>query len=522
VLDVADDRIDLGDHGLSPQQLVRYILNILLRRWRYVFYIPILAIVFTCVLLAKMEPRYRSTAEILLVDPTAQNLGQGSPTPTYIGDSATVESEIHLLQSQSLALRVVREFHLDSNPEFAEFSNAQRLSPNVDDQLYAVADALQKRIQVIRLQSSYVLAVSVTAHDPKTAQRLTDSVVNYYLDDQRQNRKDALEQAKGWWTQRLDFPDVSGRIITVASLPEVPSFPNWKMSILIVACLSTIIGVGTAVLIEIFDDRIRTLATTERIVDSPVLGMIPLVKEGDQLINIQALVNQLTCAPQSHFSEVIRTAHVILRSRGLGTDKKVLLVTSALSGEGKSAAALLIAVSNALLGEKTALVDCDFRHRSITSQFGGGGQGWNEVVAGTADLATVTVKEDSSGVYVIPVGRSGDSANALLGQPMRNLLTRLRTEYDFVVMDAAPILGVVDALALAALADDTLLVVEWGRTTKASVLEGLKAVRAGGHRVTAAILNKVDYGRLRNYDESYAASSYALCDGVAEACYDGW
>jgi len=82
---------------------------------------------------------------------------------------------------------------------------------------------------------------------------------------------------------------------------------------------------------------------------------------------------------------------------------------------------------------------------------------------------------------------------------MQDLVNQLRKQYDYVVMDASPLLPVVDALTLAAVADKIVMIVEWARTSRTSVFAALKALRFAGYPIAGVVLNKVDYKRLASY-----------------------
>ena len=75
---------------------------------------------------------------------------------------------------------------------------------------------------------------------------------------------------------------------------------------------------------------------------------------------------------------------------------------------------------------------------------------------------------------------------------MHDLVAELRDSYDYVVMDASPLLPVIDALALAAMVDKILVVVEWGHTPRLSVSEAFKVLRPEAHRIAGVVLNKVE------------------------------
>ena len=92
-----------------------------------------------------------------------------------------------------------------------------------------------------------------------------------------------------------------------------------------------------------------------------------------------------------------------------------------------------------------------------------------------------------------------NAADLLMSLEMRDLIAELRGEFDYIVMDTSPLLPVVDALALATVADKILLIVEWGQTPLASISEAFKVLRPEAHRVAGIVLNKVDRNQLPGY-----------------------
>jgi succinoglycan biosynthesis transport protein ExoP len=86
-----------------------------------------------------------------------------------------------------------------------------------------------------------------------------------------------------------------------------------------------------------------------------------------------------------------------------------------------------------------------------------------------------------------------------MSQRMHDLVTQLREQYDYVVMDAAPLLPVVDALAVATMVDKILVIVEWSHTPQASVSDALKVLRPEAHRIAGIVLSKVDLKQLDSY-----------------------
>jgi Mrp family chromosome partitioning ATPase len=112
----------------------------------------------------------------------------------------------------------------------------------------------------------------------------------------------------------------------------------------------------------------------------------------------------------------------------------------------------------------------------------------------------VITKGPATEACVIPAGSAvRNAADLLMSQQMRDLIAELRSEFDYIVIDTPPLLPVVDALALATVADKVLLIVEWGQTRHASISEAFKVLRPEAHRVAGIVLNKVDLRQLQGY-----------------------
>jgi len=131
-------------------------------------------------------------------------------------------------------------------------------------------------------------------------------------------------------------------------------------------------------------------------------------------------------------------------------------------------------------------------------------RGLSDLLAGNADVDEVVVHDRATGVDVIPVGTgTQDVTDFLASERMRTLIEKLRGHYDYIVLDAAPLLPVIDALTLASIVDKVLMVVEWGRTPRDTVFEALNVLRPEAHRIAGVVLNKVDPKQASGYGYGY-------------------
>src|SRR5262249_26782531 len=192
---------------------------------------------------------------------------------------------------------------------------------------------------------------------------------------------------------------------------------------------------------------------------------------------------------------------------------KVIHVTSARPGEGKTMVAMSLAISAALSGLKVVLVDADLRHPSATRYFK------LEHEKGLVDLLTNMAgnKEPmfyKDGVMVIPAGsKSLNPSDVLSSERMKLLVAHLKENFDYVVMDSPPVGPVVDSIIIGNLADKSIFVVQWASTPRDLVETCVKKMSVH-RRVGGIVLNLLDqsakkYGTDYHYGGRYYAKYYS-------------
>jgi succinoglycan biosynthesis transport protein ExoP len=310
-----------------------------------------------------------------------------------------------------------------------------------------------------------------------------------------------LSQFNSISTRQL-LQDASARIISPADLPPAPSDPRRKRFF----AVAGVLGLGGAsmlvFLLEYLWAGVKTSTDVERSFGCPVVGVIPFLGAGKDRRRspYDRLVHTVVDAPLSQFSEAVRAVRIQLQRSNLDRTPQVVLITSSLPGEGKSAIARLLAASSAMSGHKTVLVDCDLHHRQISTIVGQEQPGLVEVLTGKAKIEEVTIKDLETGTAIIPAGSiSGNPADLLISRRMHEVIGRLRDNYDFIVIDTSPLLAVVDALALAAMVDKILVIVEWSRTPRTSISEAFKALKPEAHRIAGVVFNRADLKQMQGY-----------------------
>ena len=275
--------------------------------------------------------------------------------------------------------------------------------------------------------------------------------------------------------------------------------------------LGLFLGAGAAVAREWASDVFRTPRVVEQITDKTcvVLPMVKAKRErsawflGDtKSLPIEEFVLD---APYSRFTETLRNVKALIDTSQLAHGAKVIGVVSSVGQEGKTTiAANLAALMIASSGARTLVIDADLHRRLLTAALAPDArEGLIEALIDPSRLNTLVSKKERSGLDVLPCALQTRVPNAaeLLGSPeMEQLLIAARKTYDYIIIEIAPIMSVVDIKMIERFIDRFIFVVEWGQTKRSVVLEALSEAPHIRERVASIVLNKVDPSALRRIE----------------------
>jgi succinoglycan biosynthesis transport protein ExoP len=301
------------------------------------------------------------------------------------------------------------------------------------------------------------------------------------------------------------------RVIMPAQ-PGGQSFPNTRKVLLIALIAGLGLGVGGAVVMEMLKAGFTTTREVEEALGIPVLASVRQMKK-NQLVkdgkSVPVPFYQMHY-PLSPFSEAMRTLRSGIHMSDVDQPPKVIHVTSARPGDGKTTIAMSIAISAAFAGLKVVLVDADLRHAS-TSRIVKLEQekGLVDLLIGTATVDNVLRFHKDLKLTVLPAGSKSLNPPDLLGsERMKGLISRLRETFDYVVLDTPPVGPVVDSVIVANLADKTIFVVRWAATPRELVETSIQQVSTQ-KRVAGIVFNSVNQDRAKKYGgEYYHGKSY--------------
>lgn len=305
-------------------------------------------------------------------------------------------------------------------------------------------------------------------------------------------------------------------IIDQAQVPGGPSSPNLTRNILIAILLGLGVAAAFVFVRDQIDDRLRVPEDIESKLHLPLLGVIPRLARDQDVAD--ALDDPKS--PMAESYSALRTALSYATREGL---PKILLVTSAQAAEGKTTTSYAVARAFARGGKRVLLVDADLRRPSVHKVAGVSNRsGLSTLLIGEASLQQAMVKTDVETLSVLPAGPIPPSPAELLSSPrMAALIEQFESQFDLVVLDSSPVLGLADSTELAGLADGVMLVVEADRGRGGQVRAALRRLRGSDPVLIGATLTKFDPTRAGNDYSAYYGYDYYAYHADEEASAKG-
>ncbi len=293
----------------------------------------------------------------------------------------------------------------------------------------------------------------------------------------------------------------NAKIIDRALSDEEPVSPKRKIIYLIALFLGVAIPVGYVYLKGLLQFKLEGISDLEKITTVPLIGEIPLVQDAENSIAVHENKNDM-------MAEVFRDIRTNLQFM-LGDDKKVILVTSTISGEGKTFAAANLAISFALLGKKTVIVGLDIRKPGLNKVFQvkSKREGITNYLANPTRnlLADAAPSDINENLFVLPAGVIPPNPTELLARAnLDDAISLLKSNFDYVILDTAPIGMITDTKLISRTADICIYICRADYTYKSdyALINDLQA--EGKLNQLCTIINGIDYTKKKyGYNYSY-------------------
>lgn len=454
-----------------------------------------------------------------------QNASLDQPLPNPAGiEGTTVESQIAEYNT------IVRE----RNRMLATSSDN---NPLVQDRTNTLNTLRKTMVQSI---DNYLLTLNTTLRtleqqEAKSTSELirSPSQAKYLLSVERQQK--VKEQLYLFLLQKREENELSQaytafntRIINRANGPGAPIAPRGKSTILMAIAIGIAFPLIIIFIIKNLDSKVRNRRDLAHL-PIPYLGEIPFYGKKPTLKsrillsrNPESDIRSIVVRPKNSnaineaFRVVRSNFHFISQTQGLTAHKddiRVMMVTSFFSGSGKTFIALNFATSLAVQNHRTVLIDLDMRKGVMSKTVGPGHKGISNYIIGQSDINEIIVHnvDDIEGLDMIPVGAIPPNPSEMLySSQFEQLISQLKTKYDYIIIDCPPIDIVADAQIIGRLTDMTVFVVRAGMFDKADLHQIQELYDTNRYRNIALILNGVDIkdsyysNRYYGYGNKYA------------------
>lgn len=520
-----------------------YLRVVRTRKWEIALIVlPILAMVifFT----ARMTPMYAAESTVLVKGvPTPGSLSGAPQQPDLPTEQALIlqSSEIAANVQSSLNLTMTSQ-QLKKNLSVTVQSATALIhirysdpSPSMAAKIANAFAAAYVAFHIAQATSPFQAAISViqtqigdvqTTITQLTAQlRATSDLAQRTL---LQNQITGLNSQLSGFKQRiLDLTATEGLAKTSAIpvqpalIPTHPASPSLTKNIAAGLAGSLVLAVAVVLLRERLDDRLKAPDELRQVLDAPTLAIVPRVREW-RISEESRLV--IRADPSGPASEAYRTLATNLRYLASEQPLKVVMLTSAVRGEGKTVTSCSLSIALAQSGKRVILVSADLRrprvHRFFDLKNEVGISMLSHPEFERVSRSQLVVSSGTPNLYVVNSGPVPIDPVAVLGsRALRDFIASLRASADFVIIDVPPVLGVADALVMAQQVDATIVVAN-EETSGTSILALARdQLETAGAHIVGGIYNNVDQRRHTAY--SYQESPYTANGQVEPAANRG-
>ena len=464
--------------------LVRLWNAIWKRAWLIFVCAALCAALFLAVTVLFIAPKYSASAKFYVnnsavsIGETSLNLSSGDLSAS----KSLVDTYIVILKSRTCLNDVIDYADLDYN-----------------------AAQLSSMISASAIGDTAVFEVVVTGTNPEETEVIANAIA-HILPNKISNIVEGT----------------SAKIVDYAITPNAPTSPNKTTNFILGFLMGAALSVGVIVLIELFDNTIRSEDDIAENCNYPILAAVPDMSNSSH----KGRYYSKTATASRNGGVVVgdainfaaMEAYKLLRTKiqfSFADDKTchIIGVSSALLGEGKSLTSCNLAFSLAQLGKKVILVDCDMRRPSIANKLKAKKvPGLSNYLADKTPISEIiqsTGKKFSDFEFdVIAAGHNPPNPVELLDSPkMRDMLEELREKYDYMILDLPPIEEVSDALVAAKLVDGIVLIVSQNYCNRTSFINSVNQFDFVDARILGIVVNRVmdkthNYGYRKSYYKS--------------------
>jgi capsular exopolysaccharide synthesis family protein len=296
------------------------------------------------------------------------------------------------------------------------------------------------------------------------------------------------------------------QVVDIAEVPRFPVLPNTRRDLAFTLMAGLVLAIGLVFGLEYLDNRIKTPDEIKEHLGIPFLGLVPAVSSKESGGSSPLLDNG---APPE-FAEAMRGIRTAVVFSSASDGARTVVVTSTAPSEGKTLVSTNLGSALGQAEQRTLVIDGDMRRPRVHDVFGCAQEpGLSNVLVGTAQLRTAIRQTSNPYLSVIPAGHIPPNPAELLGSvKYRRLLEELGQDYDWIVIDAPPVMAVTDAAVIANGASGVVFVIGAEMTPRRTAQTAIEQLTAARAKIIGAVLNRANVRRHSYYYAPYHRKDY--------------
>lgn len=311
------------------------------------------------------------------------------------------------------------------------------------------------------------------------------------------------------------------RVLSMAVVPAAPTAPRKSLIVAMCVALGFLVGVGLVLVREALNSGFRTARQLEEETGVVVMGQIPIIP-GKERAEILAYLASKT---SSAAVEAVRNLRTSVLLSNVDHPPQVIVSTSSIPGEGKTTNSLALAMNLVGIGKSVLLIEGDIRRNTLGQYFPAQAQkakGLVSVLSGEATLEEAILRPAELGISVIMGERSAiNAADLFMSDAWHEFVRKVRSLYDYIIIDTPPVLVVPDARIIAQQADAVLFSVKWNATSHGQVHESLQMFETLQLKVSGLVLSQIDGAQMKRYGYGGKYGGYGAYSAYGSKYYNG-
>jgi len=437
-------------------------------------------------------------------------------------------------------------------PDYPEMIQLKARMDNMTLELQKTVDAAESEYRTTMIRESSLKKL-MDAQKEDVRKMNSNAILYNSLKIEVENKRNLLNSLVERQNETLVSAQLEGirsssiSIIDRAEVPAYPFAPKKGFNLLLAMIFGIFAGGGLCILLEQLDNTVKDSEDVNQLSGLPSLGAIPYLSpdgmskkmfqaqyagyrgggtdENPELEGTLPEVKEIELInhryPSLSVAEDYRTIRTSILLSQPDSRPKTIMFSSAMPQEGKSSTVVNMAVSFSQLGDKVLVVDADLRRPRLHRVFNvKNTKGLSGFLAGKSLIKDAFTKTSIENVWLLPSGVIPPNPAELLGsQKMKKMMSSVKEGFDVILIDTPPVLAVVDAVVVAALADAAVFVVKAGNTTRKNFLNSIGELKRAKAHIIGVLLNELRVGKgdyyYMDYYRSYQAEEYSKEEDIS-------